>query len=107
MSQPPTPPPSAGPELNALKLLLDLHFDEIPEKSINLLSLNQPLFQLSTPFLQKFLTPPLSVNFGKFKPHLGRGDLSYEVSTAYRVRRSVKLILENYTAISKQFKNSG
>ena len=50
------------------------NFNEIKGKFINLPLLDQPPFQLSTPFLEKLSTPPLS-QFWKTPPHppLGRG----------------------------------
>ena len=72
--------------LSALKLLIDLHFNEIQGKSVDPPFLDQPPpFRFLSPFFKNFW-PTFSVNFGKFHPSFRKREVrSYERAMGYIV----------------------
>ena len=90
--------------MNAPKLLIGLYFNEIKRKSFTPPFLDQPPFQLSTPFLQKFSKKTFQSILRKSDPHFrkGRSELligyKYEVLVwifQRRAGRDVQLCLTN------------
>ena len=64
--------------MNAPQLFIGLYFNDINEKSIKPPFLDQPSpFSFLSAFYWNFRKHPLSVNFGKLQPPLGRGGPSY------------------------------
>ena len=52
-----------------------------------------PSFQLSTPFLQKFSNPPLSVNFGKLQPPLQEGGVRAMIDQTETVQAIYSILM--------------